>query len=109
MPGKKGSSWDATEQELGPDGFAISPSRRVTRSAGFEDDPEDEPKDDDLDEDEFDDEDLEDEDFDDDDLDDEDDDDDEEDDLDDDLIDLDDEFDEPEEDVRPQHPGRYEE
>jgi hypothetical protein len=103
MPGKRGSSWDATEQELGRelglDGFGRRRAR-VSASAGFEADPEDEPAiDDDLDEDELDD------DLDDDDLDEDEDDDD----LDDDLIDLDDEFDEPEEDVRPQHPGKYEE
>ncbi len=105
MPGKKGSSWDATARELGEDGFVPS-RKRVAPSAGFEADPEDEPIESDLDEDEE----LDDEDFDDeDDYDDEDDlDDDEDDDLDDDLIDLDDEFDEgPEEEVRPQHPGRY--
>jgi hypothetical protein len=105
MPGKRGSSWDATEagvQELGLDGFGRRRvSARASVSAAFEADPEDEPAiDDDLDEDEFDD------DLDDDDLDEDEDDDD----LDDDLIDLDDEFDDgPEEETRPQHPGKYEE
>lgn len=102
MPGKRGSSKDATEQEqeLGLDGFGMPRRVRASASAGFEADPEDEPAvDEDLDEDEFDD-DLDDEDL---------DDDEDDDDLDDDLIDLDDEFDDPEEEVRPQHPGKYEE
>ena len=101
MPGKRGSSKDATEElGLSAAGFGGA-RRRVGSYAGSEADPEDESVlDEDLDEDEFDD-------LDEDDL---DEDDEDEDDLDDDLIDLDDEFDDgPEEETRPQHPGRYEE